>query len=191
MLGEKNSFEQTNTIGKPRYGCAIAALYTAIAIPGVVPITHCGPGCVDKQSSAFSVANGMQGGGGAVVPSVNAGEKEIVFGGVGNILDYPQYSERSKARDFLNMIETKDKLYSMLDSTADMEFSIRIGHENGLEEFRDMSVVTATYRVGDETVGSYGIIGPTRMDYAKVVSVLHYVGKNLNDILTCFLDEGK
>lgn len=81
MLGNQNSFEQTNTIGKPRYGCAIAALYTATAIPGVVPITHCGPGCVDKQHAAFSVANGMQGGAGAIVPSVNAGEKEIVFGG--------------------------------------------------------------------------------------------------------------
>ena len=81
MLGKLNSFEQTNTIGKPRYGCAIAALYTAIAIKGAVPITHCGPGCVDKQHVAFSMANGMQGRGGATVPSVNAGEKEIVFGG--------------------------------------------------------------------------------------------------------------
>jgi nitrogenase molybdenum-iron protein beta chain len=81
MLGNKNSFEQTNTISKPRYGCAIAALYTAAAIPGVVPITHCGPGCVDKQHVAFGMANGMQGGGGAVVPSVNAGENEVVFGG--------------------------------------------------------------------------------------------------------------
>ena len=81
MSDNSNSFEQTNTIGKPRYGCAIAALYTAVAIPGAVPITHCGPGCVDKQHVAFSVANGMQGRGGAVVPSVNAGEKEIVFGG--------------------------------------------------------------------------------------------------------------
>ncbi|MGN0143558.1 MAG: nitrogenase component 1 [Clostridium sp.] len=81
MSNNSNSFEQTNTIGKPRYGCAIAALYTAVAIPGAVPITHCGPGCVDKQHVGFSVANGMQGGGGAIVPSVNAGEKEIVFGG--------------------------------------------------------------------------------------------------------------
>ena len=81
MSSNQNSFEQTNTIGKPRYGCAIAALYTAVAIPGAVPITHCGPGCVDKQHVGFSVANGMQGRGGAVVPSVNASEKEIVFGG--------------------------------------------------------------------------------------------------------------
>lgn len=115
--------------------------------------------------------------------------KDIVLGGVGNFLDYPQYNERNKARDFLNVLETKDKLYSMLNSTADMEFSIRIGRENEYDEFKDMSIVTATYKVGGEKVGSYGIIGPTRMDYSKVVSVLHYVGRNLNEILSCFLQD--
>lgn len=85
MVKLKDSFEQTNTISKPRYGCAIASLYTAIGIPGVVPIAHCGPGCVDKQHVAFAMANGMQGGGGAVVPSVNAGENEVVFGGANKL----------------------------------------------------------------------------------------------------------
>ena len=123
------------------------------------------------------------------VVSENAEKKDIVLGGVSNILNYPEYSDMQKAKSFFNLMETKDKLYKMLDTSADMEFSIKIGKENSYDEFKDMSIVTATYSVGGEKVGSYGIIGPTRMDYGKVVSVLHYVGSSLNEILSCFLDD--
>lgn len=76
--------EKTNSISQVRYACSIGALYTASSIPGVIPITHCGPGCADKQFMGLAFYNGFQGGGyggGAVSPSVNASEKEVVFGG--------------------------------------------------------------------------------------------------------------
>lgn len=81
MSENKNLNIKTNSISGPRYGCALAAFHTVVAIPGAVPITHCGPGCVDKQHSSFASGNGCQGGGGAEIPSVNAGENEVVFGG--------------------------------------------------------------------------------------------------------------
>ena len=40
---------QTNSISQVRYGCALGAMHSVSAIPGAIPITHCGPGCVDKQ----------------------------------------------------------------------------------------------------------------------------------------------
>jgi len=76
--------EKANSIEQVRYGCAIGALHSASSIPRVVPITHCGPGCADKQFMNLSYYNGFQGGGyggGAVVPSTNATEREVVFGG--------------------------------------------------------------------------------------------------------------
>lgn len=84
MAGKLNSNEQTNSIVHPRYGCAIGAAYTVSAIPKGIPIVHCGPGCADKQYYMLSFNNGYQGGGyggGSVIPSVNAGENEVVFGG--------------------------------------------------------------------------------------------------------------
>jgi nitrogenase molybdenum-iron protein beta chain len=84
MLGGKDSNKQTNSINQVRYGCAIGALYSVAAIPGAMPITHCGPGCVDKQHTSLAFYNGFQGGGysgGSVPPSLNAGENEVVFGG--------------------------------------------------------------------------------------------------------------
>jgi nitrogenase molybdenum-iron protein beta chain len=75
---------KTNSIEQIRYGCAIGALQSVAAIPRAIPITHCGPGCADKQFMNLAFYNGFQGGGyggGAVVPSTNASEREVVFGG--------------------------------------------------------------------------------------------------------------
>ena len=65
-----------------------------------------------------------------------------------------------------------------------MEVTIRIGPENGLPELSDCSVLTATYQAGDDSVGRLGIIGPTRMNYSRAISVLRYVGMALSELLS-------
>ena len=67
-----------------RYVCAIGAMQSAAAIPRVVPVTHCGPGCADKQYMNVAFYNGFQSsgyGGGPVAPSTNASQREVIFGG--------------------------------------------------------------------------------------------------------------
>jgi len=79
---------KTSTIAGTYYGCSLAALYTAVAIPRVIPITHCGPGCNSKQTAIGG--HGHQGpgyGGGVVTPSSNIGENEVVFGGLDKLRD--------------------------------------------------------------------------------------------------------
>jgi nitrogenase molybdenum-iron protein beta chain len=79
---------KTNSIEQVRYGCAIGAMQSVAAIPRAIPITHCGPGCADKQFMNLAFYNGFQGGGyggGAVVPSTNASEREVVFGGAARL----------------------------------------------------------------------------------------------------------
>ncbi|MEF9944136.1 MAG: HrcA family transcriptional regulator, partial [Burkholderiaceae bacterium] len=61
---------------------------------------------------------------------------------------------------------------------------IHIGPENDLPELQDCSLVTASYRVGNHSTGTMGIIGPTRMNYAKVVSVLSFMGRAITDMLS-------
>lgn len=83
-MAKKDKNGQTNSINQVRYGCALGAMHSVGAIPGAMPITHCGPGCVDKQYVSLSFYNGFQGGGyagGAVPPSTNLQEKDVVFGG--------------------------------------------------------------------------------------------------------------
>ncbi len=84
MSNGKTEIQQTNSITHPRYACAVGSAYTALAIPGVVPIMHCSPGCVDTQFFIMSDANGYQGSigaGGGAIPSVNFTENDVIFGG--------------------------------------------------------------------------------------------------------------
>ena len=67
-------------IEQVRYGCALGALASVIAIEGAIPITHCGPGCATKQFHALSGISGYQGGE-FHVPSSNIGNNEVIFGG--------------------------------------------------------------------------------------------------------------
>lgn len=119
------------------------------------------------------------------------GEKGIVLGGTQNIIDFPGYMSVEKTKNFLALLETKDMLYDMMKKATSFEFSVTIGRENEAEELYDMSVVTATYKIGGKTLGSFGVIGPTRMDYSKIVSILGYVGNSLNSILANFLETDK
>jgi heat-inducible transcriptional repressor len=119
------------------------------------------------------------------------GGKGIVLGGTQNIIDFPDYMSVEKTKNFLALLETKDMLYDMMKRATSFEFSVTIGRENEVEELYDMSVVTATYKIGGKTLGSFGVIGPTRMDYSKIVSILGYVGSSLNGILANFLETEK
>ena len=107
----------------------------------------------------------------------------LVVGGRSNLLHYPEYSDVEKARSFLAVLESREKLAPLLKG-GNLEFTVRIGPEINMPEFSDCSVVTATYHVGENTSGTMGIIGPTRMDYARVVSVMNYMGRAISDLLS-------
>ncbi|MDO4357676.1 MAG: heat-inducible transcriptional repressor HrcA [Clostridia bacterium] len=109
--------------------------------------------------------------------------RDVVLGGTSNLLSYPEYADVNKAKNFLSVLETKDRLIPLLKQDGGMEITIRIGPENGMKELEDCSVVSATYRVGDHSQGTLGIIGPTRMNYSRVISVLEYMGRALSNML--------
>ncbi len=109
--------------------------------------------------------------------------EEIMVGGSSNLLAYPEYADIEKARLFLSMLESREKLYPLLRQSGGLEFSIRIGPENALPELSDCSLVTAVYRIGNNSNGTLGILGPTRMNYGRVISVLEFMGKALSSLL--------
>lgn len=111
----------------------------------------------------------------------NGGVGDIVLEGSSKILDQPEYSNVKKARAMLGMLEEKDRLLPMFKTQDGVDFSVRIGKENELAEgMPECAIVTMSYKVNGVSVGNAGVIGPIRMDYSKVLSVLDYVGKTLN-----------
>lgn len=125
----------------------------------------------------------------AIRAKMEPSAKSVELAGTTNMLYYPEYSDLDKAKSFLTAVEGRDTLYNLLKQATAMEFNITIGTENEHPELKDCSIVTATYHVGDGPLGSLGIIGPTRMNYGKVVSILEFMRKSLGDILSNYLEE--
>ena len=127
----------------------------------------------------------------AVERKLSPTARNVELSGTTNMLTYPEYADMNKAKTFLAAVEGRDALYNMLTKASAMEFSITIGMENEHEQLKDCSIVTATYRIGDEPMGSIGVIGPTRMHYGKVLSVLEFMRRSLGDVLTNYMEEDR
>ena len=110
--------------------------------------------------------------------------EDVAVGGATKMLNYPEYSDVEKAKSFLSIFESRDRLAGLLKRSGGMEVTIRIGPENEIEELKDCSLVTATYRVGSHGTGTLGIIGPTRMNYGRVLTVMEYMGQVISNLLS-------
>ena len=106
------------------------------------------------------------------------------------MLSYPEYNDVDKARSFLSLMETRDKLADIIRDKGEMAFTVRIGPETGIPEIADCSIVTASYTTGSGQQGTIGVIGPTRMRYSRVLSILNMMGQQLTDLFSGE-DEGK
>ncbi|HEY8890412.1 MAG TPA: heat-inducible transcriptional repressor HrcA [Clostridium sp.] len=107
---------------------------------------------------------------------------EVYIQGAANIFNYPEYNDITKAREFLVLVDNKESINSLLganDNTSNI--TIKIGGENFIKCARECSIITAVYSVSGIPLGSIGVIGPTRIPYGKVISVLTGVVKELND----------
>jgi heat-inducible transcriptional repressor len=108
----------------------------------------------------------------------------MAVGGTSNMLAYPEYSDVDKARNFLSLMETRDKLADIVRGNGELAFTVRIGPETGVPEMADCSIVTATYSTRGGQQGTIGVIGPTRMRYSRVISILNMMGHQLTDMFT-------
>jgi len=107
------------------------------------------------------------------------------------MLAYPEYSDVDKARGFLSLMETRDKLAEIIRGNGEMAFTVRIGPETGVPEMADCSIVTATYSTRSGQQGTLGVIGPTRMQYSRVISILNGMGRQLTDLFSGEGDGGE
>lgn len=108
---------------------------------------------------------------------------ELLLEGEDKIMNNPEYNDVEKVKNFLSVVGDKEKVENLLSSDKDgIEINVKIGSDDGKTP-DDCSVVTASYSVNGVNLGNYGVIGPTRMDYKKVVSVLECIGKILEETL--------
>ena len=103
----------------------------------------------------------------------------LYMDGLTNIFSLPEYNDVSRARMFLEMVNKKEDLTKTLINRENGVI-ITIGNENQDELMQDCSLITATYHVDGKLMGKIGVIGPTRMRYGEVTSVVEYLTDNLS-----------
>jgi heat-inducible transcriptional repressor len=110
-------------------------------------------------------------------------QERLYLGGATNILGQPEFKDVDKARAVLGLLEESQSLCSLLSEVPE-GLSIIIGEENRLFQVRECSLVSASYRIGGKSYGRLAVLGPRRMDYARVVSTVRLVEEVLSDTLS-------
>ncbi len=114
----------------------------------------------------------------------------VFFGGKTNIFSQPEFRDVEKVRQLLEMFEEKQLVHQIFRSDSS-GITVKIGQENKLEAIDNCSVITATYTADGKHLGTIGILGPTRMEYQRVIGVLDYLSKDMTNTLTKLYQRNK
>ncbi len=117
-----------------------------------------------------------------------ASVSEVNLAGQSNLLGYKEYDENAgQLLDFLHREEPLNMLVSSGDTDSDIE--IRIGSENRYKELENSSMIISKYKIGENATGAIGIIGPTRMNYSKLVPSIKYLSEIISKVLSDVYEE--
>jgi len=111
-------------------------------------------------------------------------QHDFVLAGETNLMKYDEMADISRLRQLFEAFDEKRSVLQLLDKTIHAPgIQIFVGNESGYDAFGDCSVVTATYSDGDKILGALGVIGPTRMAYDRVISIVDVTAKILGTVL--------
>jgi heat-inducible transcriptional repressor len=118
--------------------------------------------------------------------SDSAVEAEVYLDGASNLIKTPEFSDINRMKLLFETIEQKNRLADLLSCCIEgdaKEVRITIGAENKLPGIEDCALIVSRYFIDDKTHGSLGILGPTRMEYARAISLVDYVARMFGRVL--------
>jgi len=118
--------------------------------------------------------------------SDRAGEAEVVYDGISNVLNQPEFADRQLAGRALHLIEERSLLQGFLASVLGPEIGgvhVVIGGEGDWEDLRDCSMVVARYGARGLATGAVGVLGPVRMAYGRSISAVRFVSEVMSDLV--------
>ena len=105
----------------------------------------------------------------------------IFLEGAKRSFDLPEFKSMKVAKNFINLLDAKDEMLEIFNSGEAEDINVFIGNDDENSNLKDFSIITFKHTLGDKDLGTIGIIGPKRMDYAQVISVMKYISKKLNE----------
>lgn len=131
---------------------------------------------MDKDAGAFSMIYDA-------ISSAVTPHRRVYAGGAAGLIRQPEFHDMQKVQDVLNLLEGREALTDMLSASMDMPIMVNIGSENEDKSLSDMSIIKARFAVGGEVIGSLAVLGPVRMDYDKIIGLLYFMQKHMEDML--------
>ncbi|MEF3304533.1 heat-inducible transcriptional repressor HrcA [Paenibacillus sp. GYB003] len=109
-------------------------------------------------------------------------EDRIFVSGSTNMLTQPEFKDVDKVKSILDLFDEAHTLVKLF-SSAPQGIQVKIGTENSVEAINNCSLITASYSIDGQLLGTIGILGPTRMEYGKVISLLDHLSKDMAVVL--------
>ena len=107
--------------------------------------------------------------------------ERVYLKGASKIFKFPEFKHEEAFENILNVIDEKENFKEVFSSDdTETDITIYIGNENELSEFKDFSLVTMSKKLDNRNIGTVGIIGPTRMNYGKVMAIMKHMAQILS-----------
>ena len=110
--------------------------------------------------------------------------EKVFIEGTGSFLEAPEFADIERMKALFRTLEEKTRLMALLDRVQRArEMHIFIGHESDLSPGGDVSLVATPYGPADRSLGTVGVIGPTRMNYQRVIPLVQFTAQVLSSAL--------
>jgi len=110
-------------------------------------------------------------------------KREIYIEGASKMIGIPEFSDVEKLRDLFKALENKERLIQLLDRYLSEEgINVILGSESDMKGMEGMSIITSAYRIGQNSYGLLGIIGPMRMNYSRLIPIVGYTARAVTDL---------
>lgn len=143
---------------------------------------------ISKELSSFSFVLGK------ICESIKyemSKESKKLSADYASILDLPEFSDIEKAKNFVNMLSTKDSIDLALKKAEENELGIIIGSESKDLLLKDYSIISLDLEADDKKIGKISVVGPKRADYSKAIATLKYIDSKLKNIFNKNKKEGE
>lgn len=109
-------------------------------------------------------------------------EDRVFLGGKMQILSQPEFRDIDKAKMLFQLLDQNDTMIQLFNQST-KGITVKIGKENNNDLVNQCSIISASYEMDGQIVGSIGILGPTRMEYGKVMGMLEHISRDLTKLL--------
>ena len=108
-------------------------------------------------------------------------QSKYYLSGQSNMLYQPEFNDISRVRELLSFFEKND-IFRLVEDTTKTGITVKIGKENAISAMRDCTVITVPYGFDGNERGTIAVVGPTRMEYQKVIPLIKYLAKHMSKL---------